>query len=133
MTVPIYMTACFCTLLCAYSSDRLSERGFHITGATFVATAGYILLIITRQSSLALRYISLVICSSGVHAVLPVLLIWPASTIGGHTKRGTTLGLIQIAIQAGGVVGGQIYRNNDGNMSSWPLFQRVGGVPQCSF
>ncbi|KAG9324800.1 hypothetical protein KVV02_004673 [Mortierella alpina] len=119
MTVPIYTVACFCTLLCAYSSDRFTERGFHVAAPMFIAAVGYVLLIITRHSSLVLRYISLVICTSGVYAAIPVLLAWKPSIIGGHAKRGTAIAFVMAAVQIGGIIGGQVYRNDDA-----PLYVR---------
>ncbi|KAF9576756.1 hypothetical protein EC968_005529 [Mortierella alpina] len=61
----------------------------------------------------------LVICSSGVYAAIPVLLSWKPSIIGGHAKRGTAIAFVMAAVQIGGIIGGQVYRNDDA-----PLYVR---------
>jgi len=114
MTVPVYAVACFFTLLSAYSSDKNKERGFHGAIPTFLAALGYLLLILTRNSSTAARYISLMICTSGIYSFVPIMLSWPAVNIGGHTKRGVAIALIISVSQIGSAVGGQLYRNDDG-------------------
>src|SRR5690349_66453 len=94
MTAPIYLVACICTLAFAISSDYFSERGYHGAIATAMGALGYLLLVVTRHSPLAVRYISLIICTCGVYALIPVQLSWPSSNIGGHTKKAVAFAII---------------------------------------
>ncbi|KAF9110197.1 hypothetical protein BGX27_006663 [Mortierella sp. AM989] len=113
MTAPIYVIACICTILMGFSSDRFQERGYHGSLAVGLAAIGYLLLVMTRESSTAARYISLIICTCGVYSFTPVFLSWPSSNIGGHTKRGVAIAAIISFAQIGGVIAGQLYRNDD--------------------
>ncbi|KAF9167637.1 hypothetical protein DFQ26_003793 [Actinomortierella ambigua] len=99
MTAPIWAVACVVTLLCTLSSDRLMGRGNHAAVCVLAALVGYILLIFIPESDLVGRYLSLTLCTSGVYACLPVLLSWPSSNVGGHTKRNVTIGTV-ISISA---------------------------------
>ncbi|KAF9141207.1 hypothetical protein BGX30_005266 [Mortierella sp. GBA39] len=119
MTVPIYVVACFSVISFTYSSDRKRERGFHLAILSFMATIGYGLLVFTRHSPIGARYVSLMICASGIYGYVPVMLSWSGVNIGGHTKRGVAIALIISIGQIGSVIGGQLYRNDDA-----PLYVR---------
>ncbi|KAF9359713.1 hypothetical protein BGX34_008200 [Mortierella sp. NVP85] len=113
MTAPVYVLACMFTITLAVSSDRLQERGYHAAATTVMACLGYVLLILTRECSVAVRYISLIVCTCGVYSFVPLMLSWPSSNIGGHTKKGVAIAAIISVAQIGGVIGGQLYREAD--------------------
>lgn len=69
--MPAYVIGGICTLCVAFSSDRFKERGFHFAIPTMLACLGYLLLIITRESSTIVRYICLTIAVSGNFASVP--------------------------------------------------------------
>ncbi|KAG9324802.1 hypothetical protein KVV02_004675 [Mortierella alpina] len=126
MTAPIYLAACVFTIVCALSSDYFSERGYHAAIPTAMGALGYFLLVITRDSPLAVRYISLIICTCGVYAFIPVQLSWPSSNIGGHTKKAVAIALIISLAQIGSIVGGQLYRDYDA-----PFYIRSHTICAC--
>ncbi|KAF8939304.1 major facilitator superfamily domain-containing protein [Dissophora ornata] len=113
MTAPAYVIACVFTILCAFSSDRFRERGWHYSIPTFVGCLGYILLIVTKDSHTVNRYVSLTVTASGVFASVPPMLSWFTTNIGGHTKRGVATAAIISFGNIGGAIGGQIYRASD--------------------
>ncbi|KAF9085591.1 hypothetical protein BGX23_009538 [Mortierella sp. AD031] len=113
MTVPIYVVALFFVIAFTYSSDRRQERGIHLAILSFMAMVGFGLLVLTRNSSPGPRYVSLVVCTSGIYGYVPVMLSWPGVNIGGHTKKGVAIALIISLGQLGSVIGGQLYRNDD--------------------
>ncbi|KAG0380461.1 hypothetical protein BGX24_008096 [Mortierella sp. AD032] len=119
MTVPIYAVACFFVILFAYSSDKKKERGFHMAILSFMGMIGYACLVFTRDSSVGARYVSLMVCTSGMYGYVPVMLSWVGVNIGGQTKRGVALALIIAIAHIGSVIGGQLYRNDDA-----PLYVR---------
>ncbi|KAF9125172.1 hypothetical protein BGW39_007611 [Mortierella sp. 14UC] len=119
MTVPIYVVACFFVILFTYSSDRRKERGLHSAILSFMGMIGYALLALTRDSSPGVRYVSLMVCTSGMYGFVPVMLSWSGVNIGGHTKRGVAIALIIAIAHIGSVIGGQLYRNDDA-----PLYVR---------
>ncbi|KAF9435582.1 hypothetical protein BGZ76_005956 [Entomortierella beljakovae] len=113
MTAPAYVIACIFTIICAFSSDRFKERGYHYSIPTFVGCLGYILLIVTKDSHVVSRYVSLTITAIGVFASVPAMLSWFTTNIGGHTKRGVATAAIISFGNIGGAIGGQIYRASD--------------------
>ncbi|KAF9205705.1 hypothetical protein BGZ49_003681 [Haplosporangium sp. Z 27] len=113
MTAPAYVIACFFTILVAFSSDRFRERGYHYSLPTFVGCLGYILLIVTKDSHVVNRYVSLTVAASGVFSSVPPMLSWFTTNIGGHTKRGVATAAIISFGNIGGAIGGQIYRATD--------------------
>ncbi|KAF8978406.1 hypothetical protein BGZ52_006084 [Haplosporangium bisporale] len=113
MTAPIYVIACIVTITMAFSSDRFSERGYHAAASEALATLGYFLLIITRDSSTAAKYVSLIVCAAGVYSYIPIQLSWPSSNVGGQTKKGVAIAFVMSIGQIGSIVGGQLYRADD--------------------
>ncbi|KAF9120908.1 hypothetical protein BGW39_010993 [Mortierella sp. 14UC] len=113
MTAPAYAIACACTLIGAFSSDRHRERGFHFAIPTGIACTGYILLIVTRDSSTIARYCCLTLTVIGNFAAVPPMVSWFTSNIGGHTKRGVATAAIISFGNIGGAIGGQVYRASD--------------------
>ncbi|KAF9924827.1 hypothetical protein BGZ65_008124 [Modicella reniformis] len=113
MTAPAYAVACFATIYCAFSSDRSKERGFHLAAAGAIACLGYILLIVTRNSSTIVRYICLTITASGNFSTLPPMVSWVSSNIGGHTKRGVATAIIISFANSGGAISGHVYKDDD--------------------
>ncbi|GJJ76985.1 hypothetical protein EMPS_09344 [Entomortierella parvispora] len=78
-----------------------------------LACLGYLLLIITRESSTILRYMCLTVAVCGNFSAVPPMVSWFTSNIGGHTKRGVATAAIISFGNIGGAVGGQIYRASD--------------------
>ncbi|KAG0236414.1 hypothetical protein BGW42_003572 [Actinomortierella wolfii] len=114
MTVPIWTAACIVTLLCALSSDRRMERGGHAAACVAAAALGYVLLISIPEQYLVGRYLSLMLCACGVYACIPVMIAWPSTNVGGHTKKGVTIATVISLSQVGAALGGKIYMDGDG-------------------
>ncbi|KAF9364531.1 hypothetical protein BGX34_001249 [Mortierella sp. NVP85] len=113
MTAPAYAVACAATLFFAFSSDRFKERGYHLAVPGAISCLGYLLLIVTRNGSTAIRYVCLTITAIGNFSTLPPMVSWFSSNIGGHTKRGVATAAIISFANCGGIVAGQIYKDDD--------------------
>ncbi|KAI8145523.1 major facilitator superfamily domain-containing protein [Fennellomyces sp. T-0311] len=113
MTAPPYAIACVVTILVAIDADRRGERAFHIAGPSFLGMIGYILLLACKDQGPVALYISACITVTGVFAHAPAMLSWFTNNIGGHTKRAVGCAIIISWGNAGGAVGGQVYRAND--------------------
>lgn len=122
MTAPVYIIACIVTITMAFSSDRFSERGYHAAASEGLATLGYFLLIMTRDSTTAAKYVSLVFCAAGVYSYIPIQLSWPSSNVGGHTKKGVAIAFVISFAQIGSIFGGQLYRADDGKTVRYSLY-----------
>ncbi|KAF9281995.1 hypothetical protein BGZ74_002228, partial [Mortierella antarctica] len=71
LTAPAYVVAFFYTIVMALSSDRHRERGWHFAGPSLVCSAGYILLILTKDQSPVVRYVCLTFAVSGAFSSAP--------------------------------------------------------------
>jgi len=54
------------------------------------------------------------ICAMGVYSAIPIQLSWPSTNIGGVTKKGVAIAAIVSLSQLGSILGGQLYREDDG-------------------
>ncbi|KAG0195530.1 hypothetical protein BGX28_001185 [Mortierella sp. GBA30] len=97
-----------------------------------IAGLGYILLIITKDSSTVVRYICLTITSIGNFSGTPALLSWMSSNYGGHTKRGVAIAIINSFGNIGGIIAGQIYRQDDAASGYIRGHAICAGVLGCS-
>ncbi|KAF9429599.1 hypothetical protein BGZ94_010187 [Podila epigama] len=113
LTIPIFVIAFLCTIAMAISSDRFKERGFHFAGPMFVSALGYVYLILSRDASVHVRYVGLIIATLGTFSSLPAMMAWFSTNIGGHTKRAAGTAIIVLIGNLGGVIGGQIYDEKD--------------------
>ncbi|KAI9490720.1 major facilitator superfamily domain-containing protein [Zychaea mexicana] len=113
MSAPPYAIACVVTILVAMDADRQGERAYHLAIPSFFGMIGYILLIACRDQGPVALYIAACITVTGVFAHAPPMLSWFTGNIGGHTKRAVGSAIVISIGNAGGVVGGQVYRAND--------------------
>jgi hypothetical protein len=73
---PYFMTAMFA----AWNSDRLKERGWHITGPMIVTVVGYIISV--ASLSPAARYTASFLYIGGSSSANPLVITWAVSTLG---------------------------------------------------
>ncbi|KAI1315500.1 hypothetical protein EDD11_000733 [Mortierella claussenii] len=112
-TIPLYSLAFFLPSIIVGFNLRTKERGFHFAVPAGLACIGYILLIITREGSTLARYICLTITVVGNFCIVPPMVSWFTSNIGGQTKRGVATAAIISFGNIGGAIGGQVYRGDD--------------------
>ncbi|KAG0376598.1 hypothetical protein BGX24_007504 [Mortierella sp. AD032] len=113
MTAPAFAAATVTTIICSISSDRFRERGLHCFVPSVVGCIGFILLIVTKDSSVSARYISLTVTCCGVFSSAPAMFAWFSGNIGGHSKRAVAIGIIASLGCIGGAIGSQVYRPSD--------------------
>jgi hypothetical protein len=85
---PYFMTAMFA----AWNSDRLKERGWHITGPMIVTVVGYIISV--ASLSPAARYTASFLYIGGSSSANPLVITWAVSTLGRTPEKraaGTTV------------------------------------------
>jgi hypothetical protein len=73
-------------MLVAYLSDLLAHRFTFAIIPTFVAIAGFVILLIPDLSS-SVYYGSLFLAVSGTYTAMPVVICWYNTNLGGHHKR----------------------------------------------
>ncbi|KAI8145520.1 major facilitator superfamily domain-containing protein [Fennellomyces sp. T-0311] len=113
MSAPPYVFACIATILFAYSSDRRQERGFHLAAVAFIGMIGYILLITLKDKGAAGLFVAATIACCGAFPLIPLTSVWNANNTGGHTKRAVAIAFGAAVGNAGGIISGQMYRQDD--------------------
>lgn len=105
--------ACTVTMICAYTSDKYVERGYHCTGCCLIATIGYIMLATLQDHDNSVLYVASVIAASGIFPVLSLTVAWNSNNHGGHVKRAVAIAFVSGMANCGGIIGSQIYRAED--------------------
>ncbi|KAG0257248.1 hypothetical protein DFQ27_005211 [Actinomortierella ambigua] len=113
MTAPCYAIACIFTVLAAFSSDRFRERGLHYAIPCLFGVVGYTLLIVTKESSVTVRYVCLTLTVSSVFSAVPAMVAWVSGSFGGHTKRAVATATIIGFGNSSGIVSGFMYPAQD--------------------
>ncbi|KAK9473262.1 major facilitator superfamily domain-containing protein [Dipodascopsis tothii] len=102
LTCPPYVISCFFSSLLCWSSGRKNERTWHITVATAVVIGGFILCAAT--TSIAPRYVGMVIFVSFSSGVNDIILSWAASTMAQTPeKKAISLSVINTIAQIGNI------------------------------
>lgn len=79
MTAPPYIFAAIAAMVISISSDKLSERYFHLVCPLAVGLVGYIIAATT--TTLAPRYFSLFLMLGGVYGCFDITYAWISSTV----------------------------------------------------
>lgn len=105
--------ACTMTMLCAYTSDKYVERGYHAVVSCLVGMIGYIMLATLQDHNNAVLYVASIIAACGIFPVLSLTVAWNSNNQGGHTKRAVAIAFVSGMANCGGIIGAQIYRAED--------------------
>ncbi|KAI8657854.1 hypothetical protein NCS57_01164800 [Fusarium keratoplasticum] len=107
MSIPIFIFATVCALVCAIASDKLKHRSGFIFGGCLFTTIGYVILLNMMSVSVGVRYFALFCIVGGGYIAQPIVLVWASNNNSGHYKVG-----VASAMQVGiGNVGGIIASN----------------------
>lgn len=74
MSVPPYAVAAVVTVSVGYLSDRLQRRGLLTAGFSFLSAIGYMMLLVTPNTSV--QYAGLFLASSGCYPLIPLIMSW---------------------------------------------------------
>lgn len=66
LTCPVYLTSGVFSVALAWSSGRMNERSWHITGGMIVALAGFVMAAASLQT--AIRFVSLFLFATGAYS-----------------------------------------------------------------
>ncbi|KAI9495156.1 major facilitator superfamily domain-containing protein [Zychaea mexicana] len=113
MTVPPYILASITILINGHSAARCGERGLHVVASVLLSVVGYIMLIALQGDSLAGRYVATMLITTGAFSCYGSMGSWFTSNFAGRTKRSIAIATINCAGNLGGVIAGQLYRDND--------------------
>ena len=85
LTAPPYFMTAFTAMFVAWNSDRLKERGWHITGPMIVTVVGYIISV--ASLSPAARYTASFLYIGGSFSANPLVITWAVSTLGRTPEK----------------------------------------------
>ncbi|KFY63800.1 hypothetical protein V496_03684 [Pseudogymnoascus sp. VKM F-4515 (FW-2607)] len=112
LTAPPYLlAACFCFAF-GYSSDRLQERGFHISFPMCVAAIGFI--ISAASLSVPVRYFASFLYICGCFSSNAMVFSWASATLGQTAeKRAAATAIINLLSQLGNIWSPYFFRPQD--------------------
>ncbi|KAI7881293.1 MFS general substrate transporter [Lichtheimia hyalospora FSU 10163] len=113
MSAPPYAVACTLTMICAYTSDKYVERGYHCAGCCLIGMVGYVMLSTLQNHDNAILYGASIIAASGVFPVLSLTAAWNSNNHGGRVKRAVAIAVVSGMANCGGIIAGQVYRADD--------------------
>lgn len=113
LAAPPYVCATLASITISASSDRRSERAFHIILPILVGMAGFILAASTPNFTA--RYISLFLMLSGVYGSYTVALAWISSTLPRPMeKRAAALAIVNTVGNFAQIYSPYLYPKEDG-------------------
>lgn len=109
LSIPIYIVACFFTLITAFMADRLRHRYAFTMIGVLAATIGYVILLTQQHVSVGAKYLAVYFIIVGGYITQPITLVWLNNNMGGHYKRSISSAM-QVGIgNCGGIVASNIY------------------------
>lgn len=101
------------SMLMAVIADRIRHRFLLAVFASFVAAAGFIILLVAHENLVA-RYAACFLAASGAYTGMPLFVCWAAQNFGGHHRRSVGIAA-QIGFgNTGGIVATYIFLKKDG-------------------
>ncbi|BGP55657.1 hypothetical protein JCM8202v2_003262 [Rhodotorula sphaerocarpa] len=106
--------SCIFTIISAFISDRMKQRGIFNIGWMSTTCIGYIILLaIDVRQKPGVAYFAVFLCVGGIAPCIANSIAW----IGGNTapviKRGTAMGVFFMTGNSGGIISSVIYRAQD--------------------
>ncbi|KAJ4375478.1 hypothetical protein N0V86_007009 [Didymella sp. IMI 355093] len=112
LTCPPFLFAGVAGIMTGWSSGRLHERTWHITGGLSVAIVGFVIAASTMNT--AGRYIACFIFPVGAYSVNSVIIGWASSTLSQtKEKKAVVLAMTNVGGQIGYIYGAYLWPDSD--------------------
>ena len=112
LTCPPFLLAGVAGIMTGWSSGRLHERTWHITGGLFVAIVGFVIAASTMNT--AGRYVACFIFPVGAYSVNSVIIGWASSTLSQtKEKKAVVLAMTNVGGQIGYIYGAYLWPDSD--------------------
>lgn len=112
LTAPPYLLATVCALAVAYSSDRLGERGWHISIPMLTAAIGFVISAATLN--IGVRYFASFLFICGCFSANAGVFSWASSTLNqSPEKKSAAVALINLLSQLGNIWSPYFFRPQD--------------------
>lgn len=130
MSCPPYAISFVYSLLMALVSDYFRLRIVTALPGVLLSLAGYAVMYSSKEGMT--RYGGLILATAGAYSVVPALFSWLANNSSGHYKRATSLALLIVFTNSGGLTSSWLFPKSDakslyhrGNLVSL-ILQAVG-------
>ncbi|KAF1831190.1 MFS general substrate transporter [Decorospora gaudefroyi] len=112
LTCPPFLFAGAAGIAMGWSSGRMHERTWHITGGLLVAIVGFVIAASTLNT--AGRYVACFIFPIGAYSVNSVIIGWAASTLAQtKEKKSVVLAMTNVGGQIGYIYGAYLWPDSD--------------------
>ncbi|KAF8315932.1 MFS general substrate transporter [Clavulina sp. PMI_390] len=92
MSVPPAFCSTIVSISVGYMADRTGRRGVYNVVLFSIAIAGYMILVISRNTKLS--YFALYLASIGTSAIIPNTIAWLSNNVEGSYKRAVSLAMM---------------------------------------
>jgi MFS family permease len=130
LIAPPYICAAIAGLLVSYSSDKHSERAYHIIGPISFGLLGFALFGLTLLP--IFRYLSLFLMLAGVYGSYNVALAWISSTIPAPAeKRSAAIAIINVSGNIAQIYSPYLYLRENGPRYTSAMIANCGFCLVC--
>lgn len=91
MSVPPYITACFCCIMGGWAADKLRTRGLFMIGFSMLAICGFSMLRVSHNPHI--KYAGAFLAMAGIYPCVPQGVAWNGNNLGGSSKRGVAIAM----------------------------------------
>lgn len=117
LVIPVYLLGGILYFIISFLADNRKVRFFDLMmGATIPIYVGYIILLIGGINDIPKKgvlYFATFCISAGGYIIPGLNMTWISSNVKSNCQRATALGINQTLGNIGGIISGQIYRDND--------------------
>ncbi|CAK1360977.1 putative transporter [Cercospora beticola] len=114
LTAPPYVTGAIVSFVLAWNSDRIKERGWHISGGLLAAAIGFIITVATDGSATIPRYVASFLYAPGSFAANALVYSWAVSTLSATPeKRAAGGAIVNIIGHVGNIISPYFFRDEE--------------------
>lgn len=112
LSAPPYLLAyCIC-LLASYTSDRVGNRSFLLSGLSILGAVGYLIQALVKTNGI--RYFACYLICGGVFPSVALAFTWLTDNGGSASKRGAGLVIFGMLGQVGSIAGSRFFPKEEG-------------------
>lgn len=107
-TVPVYIVACFCTIVVGFLADRWGNRTYFVLLFSGIGIVGYAILR-AQHTNPNLSYAGTFLGAMGIYPLIPLIISLASQNVEPSIRRGVALGCVIGFGNLNGVVSSNIY------------------------
>lgn len=112
LTSPPFFLGAIVSFILAWSSDRMKERGYHVSGGLAAAAIGYIITLATTNTNA--RYAAAFFFAPGAFAANALISSWAISSLSSTPEKRAAAGaIVNILGHIGNIISPYFFRENE--------------------